>query len=53
MKKYIEYYRETLKAELLNSIEKQQDENSEDYYRGKEDALKYALEMLDKHIIII
>lgn len=45
----IDGYKETLKSALNSSIENQEQENDEEFNRGREDALKYALEMIDKH----
>ncbi len=46
MKEFIE----TLKADLQNAIEQQEQNQNEEYNRGREDALKYALEMFEKFI---
>lgn len=48
----LEGYRETLKSDIQNAIEAQEqlDGNlAEEYNKGREQALKYALMMFDKH----
>lgn len=46
-------YKETLKAALKNSIENQEQESRDEFNNGleagREDAFKYAIEMLEKH----
>lgn len=43
-------YRETLKYDLEDAIEQQEQQNNEDFNAGREEALKYAIEMIDKHL---
>lgn len=41
-------YIETLQAELADAIEQQEQEQDEDFNSGREEALKYAIEMFKK-----
>ena len=43
-------YRETLKYDLEDAIEQQEQQNNEKFNAGREEALKYAIEMIDKHL---
>lgn len=45
----MEGYIETLKADLQDAIEQQEQQQREEYNKGREDALKYAIEMYEKH----
>jgi len=43
-------YRETLKYDLEDAIEHQEQQDNEDFNAGREAALKYAIEMIDRHL---
>ena len=47
---FVAEYKETLKFDLQDAIEQQEQQNNEDFNAGREEALKYAIEMIDKHL---
>ena len=47
---FVNGYKESLKFDLEDAIEQQEQENNEDFNAGREEALKYAIEMIDKHL---
>lgn len=46
----IEEWEETMKMHIDDAIDKQEQQISEHYYKGREDAAKYAIEMIHKHL---
>jgi len=50
--KWVIGYKESLKADLADAIEQQEQQYMTKYNEGREHAILYALEMLDKHITL-
>ena len=46
----IEEWKESMKAAIEDAIDKQEQQTSELYNAGYEEGIKYAIEMLDKHV---
>ena len=46
----IDEWKESIKANIEEAIDSQEQENREEYHHGIEVASKYAIEMMDKHL---